>query len=155
MLTLALILGYIDSMIPMPVPVAGIKLGLANLVILYGIYRLKVTDTILISLIRVILSGLMFAGLSGIIFSMAGAVLSLAVMYIMKRFTNYHIITISVCGSLAHIMGQLIVAGSIMGMNIIPYYAPILMLSALLAGAIIGILDTVILDRTAGINISE
>lgn len=155
MLTLALVLSYIDSMIPMPVPVAGIKLGLANLVILFGIYRLRVTDTILISILRVLLSGLMFTGFSGIIYSLAGAILSFIIMYIMNRFRDYHIITVSVCGSIAHVTGQMLAAGIIVGMSIIPYYAPILMLSAFCAGAVIGMLDTAILNRTAGFDTGE
>ena len=151
LIALAMILGFVDSMIPMPVPVAGIKLGLANLVVLYAIYRIGYIDAILISLIRVVLSGFMFAGFSGILYSMSGAILSYIVMSLMKRYTDYHVITVSICGSLAHIAGQLLTAGCVAGMNIIPYYGPVLMLSALIAGAATGVIDDIILKNTKGL----
>ena len=145
LLALALILSYIDSMIPMPVPIAGVKPGLANLAVIYALYRLGAADAGIISIARVILSGLMFAGFSGIMYSLAGAVLSLALMYIMHRYTDLHIIPISVCGSLAHIAGQLIVASLLTSPGVISYYAPILLLSAFIAGMLIGMLATALI----------
>ncbi len=139
-LALALVLGFVDNMIPMPVPVAGIKLGLANLVILFAICRMGYADATLISISRVILSGLLFSGMSGIIYSFAGAVLSFAVMALIKRYTDYHIVVVSVCGSLAHIVGQLCVASMIVGVSVAFYYGPLLLLSALIAGTLIGVL---------------
>ncbi|MBR5360158.1 MAG: Gx transporter family protein [Lachnospiraceae bacterium] len=145
LLALALILSFIDSMIPMPIPVAGIKLGLANLAVIYGLYRLGAGDAVVISIARVILSGLMFAGMSGILYSLAGAALSLTVMCLMHRFTDYHLIPVSVCGSLAHIAGQLVVAAAMTSIGVITYYAPILLISAFIAGIVIGGLGSALL----------
>lgn len=145
LLALALILSFIDSMIPMPIPVAGIKLGLANLAVIYGLYRLGAGEAVVISIARVILSGLMFAGMSGILYSLAGAALSLTVMCLMHRFTDYHLIPVSVCGSLAHIAGQLVVAAAMTSIGVITYYAPILLISAFIAGIVIGGLGSALL----------
>ena len=90
LLALALILSYLDSLIPMPIPVAGIKLGLANLAVLYALYGLGVADAVIISITRVILSGLMFSGFSGVMYSLAGAILSLLIMAVLKRYAGYH-----------------------------------------------------------------
>ncbi len=146
-LALALILGFVDSLIPMPIPVAGIKLGLANLAVIFALYRLSPAEAVIISIVRVILSGLMFAGLSGIMYSLAGAILSLIVMQAIKHFTDHHVIIVSVCGSLAHITGQLVVAGGMTSFAIVTYYAPILLVSALIAGVIIGTLASILNDR--------
>ncbi|MBR6391561.1 MAG: Gx transporter family protein [Lachnospiraceae bacterium] len=147
LLALALILGFVDSLIPMPIPIAGIKLGLANLVVIFALYRMSPTEAAVISAARVILSGLMFAGMSGIMYSLAGAVLSFTVMQILRSFTDYHVIVVSVCGSIAHILGQLIVAGMLTSMAIVRYYAPILLLSALITGIIIGMLSNILIGR--------
>jgi len=146
LLALALILSFIDSMIPMPIPVAGIKLGLANLAVIYALYKMGEGDAVLISIARVILSGLMFAGMSGILYSLAGAVLSLTIMCLMHRFSDFHIIPVSVCGSLAHIAGQLIVAAAMTSASIVTYYAPFLLISAFIAGTVIGILSAVLIN---------
>ncbi|MBR6238039.1 MAG: Gx transporter family protein [Lachnospiraceae bacterium] len=140
LLALALILSYLDSLIPMPIPVAGIKLGLANLAVLFALYKLGAPDAIIVSTTRVILTGLMFAGFSGILYSLAGATLSLFVMILLKKITGYHIVTVSACGSLAHITGQLIVAALLTSFSIIVYYAPVLLVSSFIAGIVIGIL---------------
>ncbi len=145
LLALALILSFIDSMIPMPIPVAGIKLGLANLAVIYALYTMGEGDAVIISIARVLLSGLMFAGMSGILYSLAGAALSLAVMCLMYRFTDYHIIPVSVCGSLAHIAGQLMVAAAMTSISIVTYYAPLLLVSAFIAGTVIGMLSLLLL----------
>ncbi len=148
LLALAMILGFIDNMIPMPIPVPGVKLGLANLVVIYSIYKMGNYDSIVISISRVILSGLMFAGMSGIMYSLAGAVLALTVMMLMHKLTEYHIISISICGSLAHICGQLLVAGILTSFGVIIYYAPVLLICATVAGAVIGTVANLILINT-------
>jgi len=144
MLALALILSFIDSLIPMPIPIPGVKLGLANLAVLFALYRLGEADAILISIARVILSGMLFSGMSGIIYSLAGAFLSLTVMILLHRLTDFHIVTISVFGSVAHITGQLVVAGLWTDMSIVSYYAPILLITAFGTGIVIGILTSVL-----------
>lgn len=151
LLALALILSYLDSLIPMPIPVAGIKLGLANLAVLYALYGLGVADAVIISITRVILSGLMFSGFSGVMYSLAGAILSLLIMAVLKRYAGYHTVTVSVCGSLAHITGQLAVAAAFTSFSIITYYAPVLYVSAFIAGAVIGILASA-LNKTSVLN---
>lgn len=148
LLALAMILGFIDNMIPMPIPVPGVKLGLANLVVIYAVYKMGDYDAIIISVARVLLSGLMFAGMSGIMYSLAGAILSLTVMILMHRLTGYHMISISICGSISHILGQLLVAGVLTSFAVIIYYAPVLLISAFIAGAIIGSVASAVLTAT-------
>ena len=145
-LSLALVLSYIDSLVPMPIPVAGIKLGLANMAVLFALYKRGPADAAIVSITRVILSGLMFAGMSGIMYSLSGALFSLLIMLLAKRFTDYHIVTVSVCGSLAHIMGQLLVAGLMVGMGVVTYYGPILLVAAFFTGAITGTITRLVIN---------
>lgn len=147
LIALALIFSYIESLIPIPVPMPGIKLGLANLVVLFAIYRLGSMEAIAISLIRVILAGFLFSNLSATIYGLAGAMLALITMWLLHRLTRLHIITISICGAIGHIIGQLIVAGAVTNYGAVAYYMPYLLLSAVITGAVIGVVAGILVDR--------
>ena len=82
---LAILMGYVEMMFPMPIPIPGVKLGLANVVVIIMMYFMDVKGAFFISLIRVFLSGLLFAGFAGLLYSLAGAMLSFAVMALLKK----------------------------------------------------------------------
>ncbi|MBP9996306.1 MAG: Gx transporter family protein [Lachnospiraceae bacterium] len=145
--TLALIFSYVETLVPLNVSIPGIKLGLANLVIVFALIKLDVASATTIAALRVILVGFLFGGLSGIIYSLAGMVCSLLVMVTALAYSRFHLITVSIFGALAHIIGQLIVAACIVGAGPIIGYAPFCMLAALISGAVIGIVDSEILKR--------
>ncbi len=82
---MAMILSYIEALIPMPVPVPGIKIGLANLIVLIAIYRLGFKYAFIINCVRIVTAGLLFTGVFGVLYSMAGGILSILVMYGLYR----------------------------------------------------------------------
>ena len=147
LIALALIFSYIESLFPIPVPLPGIKVGLANLVVVFTLYRLGYKYAINVSLIRVLLVGFMFGSLSAILYGLAGAILSLIAMIIVKSYSNLHVVTVSIIGSLAHIIGQLLVAGAVTDYRAIAYYAPYLLIAAFVAGGIIGSVSSILIGR--------
>lgn len=108
--SLAIIFGYVESLIPPVIGVPGIKLGLANLAILYILYRYSFLDALIVSVIRIFVIGFMFGSLSAIMYSLAGAILSMIVMILLLKKTDFSLIGVSVAGSVTHNMGQLLLA---------------------------------------------
>lgn len=147
LIALAFILSYIEALFPPPVPIPGIKLGLANLVVLAGLYIMGVKEAFVLSLIRIILVGLTFGNMSTMLFSLAGGILSWLVMSLLKQFKSFSQIGVSVAGGVSHNIGQIITAIFVTeNINII-YYLPFLLLSGLITGAVIGIIGALIIKR--------
>lgn len=138
LLALALVLSYVESLIPVFVSVPGVKLGLANLVVLICLYAYPAKYAFLISGMRVILAGLLFGSMFSILYSLAGAVLSLIVMLLAKKVFKLGILGVSILGGVFHNVGQLLVAILVVSNYRIGYLFPYLLLSGLLTGAIIG-----------------
>lgn len=138
--SVALVMGYIESIIPIPYPVYGMKIGLANIVIVWVLYSMGIKAAGIISFIRVLLSGFLFGNLYSIIFSLAGAALSLLVMFLLKKTKKFTIIGVSIAGGVCHNLGQIIVAIFILENVRIAYIFPILMVSGVIAGVAIGLL---------------
>ena len=145
MIALALIFGYVESMIPINLGVPGVKLGLANIITVLCMYLWDVRYAAAVSFIRVILSGLLFGNLFGVLYGLSGAVLSLAVMFLLKRF--FSMVTVSAMGGVFHNVGQLIMAAVVLSDLNIFYYMPVLLISGLVTGVVIGILCVAIYKR--------
>lgn len=151
LVALAFILSYIEVSIPNPFPIPGIKLGLANLVVITAFYTLGNREALIISLVRIVLVGFTFGNMSMMIYSMAGGLLSWLIMFICKKFNIFSIVGISVVGGIAHNIGQVAVAVIMVeNMNII-YILPILLISGVAAGTIIGILGGIMVKRLQGV----
>lgn len=147
LIALAFILSYIESLFPAFVPIPGIKLGLANLVVLVGLYTMGAKEAFVLSIIRIILVGITFGNMSTMIFSLAGGILSWLVMTALKQIKGFSQIGISVAGGVSHNIGQIIAAVFVTeNLNII-YYLPFLLLSGLITGAVIGIVGAMIIKR--------
>ena len=140
LLTLALILSYVESLIPIFVSIPGIKLGLANLVVLICLYSFSPKYAFLISGMRVLLAGLLFGNMFSILYSLAGAFLSLVVMLLAKKLFQLGILGVSILGGVFHNVGQLLVATFIVSNYRIGYLFPYLLLSGILTGAVIGVI---------------
>ena len=140
LLSLAVIMGYLEALIPVTPAIPGIKLGLANYVIVLIMYLFSVRDAAVISVLRIILVGFLLSNLSAVLYSLAGALLSLMVMALLKRSAHFSIYGISMVGGIMHNVGQLLVAGALMGFQAILWYVPFLLLAGLLAGLLIGVL---------------
>lgn len=146
-LSLAMILSFVESLIPPLVAVPGIKIGLANLVVVFLLYQAGVKYAAAVSLARVILSSMLFGNLQVLVFSFAGAFLSLVGMAIMKKTNLFSIITVSVCGGILHNIGQIIVAAVWTSTPEVVYYLPVLLVSGTLAGILIGIVSGIVVKK--------
>ena len=139
-LTLALVVSYIEVLIPIPVGIPGIKLGLANGVIMVLLFFTTWIRTLEISVIRVVLAGFLFGNPMTIAYSLAGGILSLIVMGILKKIKGFSSVGISVGGGVAHNIGQLSIAVILMENTKIYYYAPVLLLTGTIAGVMLSLI---------------
>lgn len=142
LLSISVVLGLLESMIPIfNGIIPGIKLGLANIVIVYAIYKFSFKDALYISILRVILIGLLRTGLFSItfFFSLSGAIISLIFMYLVKKYTKLSIVGVSIVGAIFHSVGQIIIAIIFLSNINIIYYLPILLFSSVITGIIVGL----------------
>ena len=145
MIALAMIFSYVETMIPINFGIPGVKLGLANLVIVAAIYLFGGKQAFLISIVRIFLSGFMFGNLASIMYSLAGGLLSMAAMLLLKKTDKLSILSVSVMGGICHNIGQLIVAMLVVENLKLIFYVPVLLISGFLTGLLIGLVCRVIL----------
>lgn len=144
---LAMILAFVESQIPPLSAVPGVKLGLANIVTVFLLYRLGWREAVAVSAIRVLLSALLFGSFVSLMYSAFGAVLSLLVMIPSERFLPFSPIGVSVLGAVSHNGGQILAALILLGNAAIVYYLVPLVISGTLAGVCIGILGGIVAER--------
>ncbi|MEG1720564.1 MAG: Gx transporter family protein [Pseudoflavonifractor sp.] len=137
----AVVLGYIERLIPMPGGIPGIKLGLANTVLLYAIYLLDTKSAVILMVLKVGLSGLMYGGVSAMLFSLGGGALSLAMMLLVKKLggAGISIVGVSVVGAMFHNVGQVAVAATFVQTAALMGYVPFLLVAAVITGVLTGI----------------
>lgn len=147
LLALALLCSYVESLIPFNFGIPGIKLGLANIVVVIAMYRMGMKEALLISVARILLSGFLFGNMFAVIYSLAGGILSLLVMFLLKEKVRLNIISVSAAGGIAHNLGQLIVASIVVENMNLMYYMSVLFFAGLVTGLLIGIVSREILLR--------
>lgn len=152
LLSFALILSYVETLIPLQTGIPGIKLGLANLAVLLCLYLFGWKDAFLISTLKALISGLLFGNLFMIIYSLAGAWLSCIVMIVMKKSRWFHLPVVSALGGVMHNAGQLIVAAFVVKTYGVMYYAPILIIAGLIVGTVIGAVASLVLPTVQNIT---
>ena len=135
---LAILMGYVEMLIPLPLLEPGMKLGLANVIIVIVLYHMDTKSAFFISLVRVLMSGLLFQGFAGLLYSLAGALLSLAVMALLKKTGKVSITGVSVMGGVFHNVGQIIVAAAVVENIKMAYYLPFLLVTGVVTGFVIG-----------------
>lgn len=145
-LVLALSLSYLESFISFDFLAPGIKLGFANLAVIVLIYKKDYLGAILVNIARITLSCLLFSGFNTFIYSLFGAVLSLIFMILFKKIKVFSVVSVSVIGAIMHNVGQLAAALIFMPISIL-YYSPILILSGIITGAIMGIISKILIKR--------
>ena len=150
---LALIFSYVESLIPINFGIPGVKLGLANLITLIALYKMSVKEAFLISIARVVLSGFIFGNLFAILYSLAGGLLSLTIMTWFKRSNKFSIYGISMAGGVFHNVGQLMMAILVVESVTIAGYLPVLLVSGLITGLVIGVVSGETLKRIGKIKI--
>lgn len=137
---LAMIFGYVEALIPFGFGIPGIKLGIANIVIVLALYMLPAYQVFLIQLARIVLVSFMFGNMSMMIYSLAGGMLSFLVMMLLKKTKGFSITGVSIAGGVSHNIGQLAVAVLAVQNVKIVFYFPVLMAAGLLTGGLIGLL---------------
>lgn len=149
---LALIFSYVETLIPIQFGIPGVKLGLANLIIVIALYRMKLSEAYLLSVVRVLLAGFIFGNYFSIIYSLAGGLLSLTVMALLRKKGGFSVIGVSIAGGVFHNIGQLIVASVIVETFSVMYYVPVLLIAGLVTGLLIGIASDGMLKRLANLE---
>lgn len=151
--SLALILSYVELLIPINFGIPGMKLGLANLLVVILLYKGCPRDALLLSVIRILLSGLIFGNMFSIFYSLGGGLLSLAIMVFLKKTGQFTVAGISIGGGASHNVGQLLVAMFVVQTYQVGYYLPVLLIAGVITGAVIGILSAEVLKRTQSIRL--
>ena len=150
LLTLALVLSLVENIIPIfnGFIIPGLKLGLANIVILFILYSYGIKEALFISLLRVLVISILQTGLFNItfFFSISGAIVSLLIMYLSKKFFPFSVIGVSVLGSIGHSIGQFLVASILLNNATLMFYLPFVLVFSILAGIIIGLLSKKLLN---------
>lgn len=149
---LALIFSYVETLIPVNLGIPGVKLGLANLIIVVALYKMRLSEAYLLSVVRVLLAGFIFGNYFSIIYSLAGGLLSLTVMALLKKWGGFSLQGISIAGGVFHNIGQLIVAAVVLETFSVTYYFPVLLVAGLLTGLVIGIVAEMMLKRLVNIQ---
>lgn len=139
-LALALILSYVESLIPFYFGIPGVKLGLTNLIVVVMLYCTGTKEAFGVSVARILLAGFLFGNLFSILYSLAGGVLSFIVMCLLKKTGRFHVISVSVTGGISHNLGQLIAAAFVVETYDIFYYMPFLLIAGVATGFVIGML---------------
>lgn len=146
-ISLAMILSYVESLIPPLVAVQGVKIGLPNLVIMFMLYRVGVKETVTVSLLRVFLVSLLFSSIMSMAYGFAGAALSLTGMILLKKTNAFSCIAVSVVGGVLHNVGQIVVACLVTETAELILYLPVLLISGVIAGIAIGVAAGLLIKR--------
>ena len=133
----AMILSYVESLLP-SVGIPGVKMGLTNIAVIFALFRFGWKEAAALSLVRVVLVSLLFGSVGAMLYSLAGAVLSLAVMALLRRIDRFSTVGISVAGGVAHNAGQILMAMLILQTKQLLGYLPVLAVSGIAGGVLTG-----------------
>lgn len=147
MIALALVLSYVEAQIPTFVAIPGIKVGLANIVVVFALYSFGTKEAFVVSIFRVLLAALMFGSVMSLAYSAAGAFLSLLGMILLKKSGLFGCVAVSVVGGMLHNLGQILMACLVLETNVVIYYLPFLVLSGTIAGVVVGLVAALVLKR--------
>ena len=142
-----MLLSFIEAQLPSFTVVPGIKAGLANIAVIFALYRFGAKEAIAVSLVRVLMMSLLFGSFVGMLYGLAGATVSIALMFLLKRFSLFTPIGVSVAGGVAHNVGQIAVACILLRTSAIAYYLPVLVISGTVAGIVTGVASGILVKR--------
>lgn len=145
--TLAMIFSYIDSLISIPIPVPGVRIGISNIAIITVLYIVGVKEAVIVNILRITLTSILFGNITSFWFSITGGMLSIVIMVLLKKIDTFSMVGVSVAGGVSHNIGQIIAAVLIMETNTILYYLPVLLITGTFTGIIIGIVAAMVLKR--------
>ncbi len=145
---LALVLAYVEVLIPPIITVIpGIKIGLPNIVIIFLLYRRGIKEAALVSFVRVVAVALLFGNMMGFAYSIAGAVLSLLGMLLLKKLDFLSVVGVSVAGGVLHNVGQILMAMILLSTAELGYYLAVLAVTGTISGVLIGICGALMIKR--------
>ncbi|MFI3238173.1 MAG: Gx transporter family protein [Lachnospiraceae bacterium] len=146
-IAIAMIFSYVEMLIPFNFGIPGMKLGLANLIVVVVLYKMNYKDAYIVSIIRVVLVGMLFGNLASIAFSLSGCLLSLTIMCIMHKLDVLSILGVSMIGAVFHNIGQILMAMLVVSSFSVVYYLPVLLVAGIITGLVIGIIAREMLKR--------
>ena len=152
-LAVALVVSYLESLLPLFVAVPGVKLGIANAVIMLVLYQMGAKQAFVLSVARVVLAALLFSGLFTMLYSLAGAICSLIGMILLKRSKAFSPVGVSVAGGVLHNIGQIVVAMLVMEQAALVSYFPVLLVSGVVSGVVIGVIAGHLNQRLSRYNV--
>ncbi|MCI6376922.1 MAG: Gx transporter family protein [Clostridiales bacterium] len=152
LVALMLVLGFVESMLPVASGVPGIKLGLSNGVLIFAVYMLGIPTSFVLMALKVALSGLLFGGVNAMMYSFAGGLLSMVCMALLSRVKGVHPITVSMVGGVMHNVGQVALAMVMLGTPSLMYYMAVLMIAGLVTGAVTGIAANLVMKHLGKIK---
>ncbi len=147
LIALAFVFSYVEAMIPLPVPVPGIKLGLANLASVVGLYTVGCPGAALVALVRIVLVGFTFGNTFSMLYGLAGGAASLAAMAVGKKLGWFGVVGVSILGGVFHNMGQLAVAAWVARTAGVFFYFPVLLAAGTITGGVVGLLGGLVVVR--------
>ena len=147
LIAMMLVLGFIESRIPINAGIPGIKLGLSNGVLIFAVYMLDIPTAWLLMVLKVTLSGLLFGGFNTIMYALAGGVLNMLTMTLLSRIKGMHPVTVSMAGGVMHNVGQVALAMILLHTRQLLYYMAILILVGLACGALTGIVASSVMKH--------
>lgn len=153
LVALAMVLGFVETLIPINLGIPGMKLGLANIVVVIALFLFDIKTAVVVSILRIILIAMTFGNMSMMFYSIAGASLSLLSMIAISKIKSFSLISVSIVGGIMHNVGQIICAAFVVRTNRVFTYLPVLMIAGLVSGALIGIVAGLILVRLTNVKI--
>ena len=146
-ISVAMILSFVESRIPAFVAIPGVKVGLANIAVIFALYKMGWREAIVVSVIRVLLVALLFGSVVSLAYSIAGAVISLSLMILLKKLGIFTEIAVSVVGGITHNIGQILIAFLLLETKVVFYYLPFLLVSGVIAGIAVGVASALLIKR--------
>ena len=150
----ALVLSYVEAILP-PIysAIPGIKMGLPNIIIVFMLYKFGIKETLVVSLIRVVVTTMLFGNFMMLAYSIAGAGLSLLIMVVLKKTDRFSTVGVSIAGGVFHNLGQVLVAMLLLDSAQIGYYMLVLAITGTIAGGFIGLAGAYVFKRTENLKI--
>ena len=142
-----MILSYIEAKIPVFVAIPGVKMGLANIAVIFVLYKMGAKEAAVVSVLRIFLISILFGNVESLFFSLMGGLLSFAVMLLLKKLTPLGEVAVSVSGGVMHNVGQIIAALMLLQTDAVMYYLPFLILSGTIAGVVVGVVSALLIKR--------
>lgn len=153
LIALSMIFSYVETIIIILPSVPGVKIGLANICVLFCLYNFSYKDTLFVLVLRILLVGFVFTSLSMMLYSLAGGITAFLIMAFLYKLNKFSVIAISTAGGVSHNLGQVILAAIVLETKAVISYLPVLIIFGAISGFLMGIITKEILFRTEGLNL--